>query len=144
MSSVAAQAQGRNLIALIADEDTATGLLLAGIGHVAQSDKEQGQQSRARHEHSLHDSDRSGQAAAACHERNFFIVNNATGIPEIESAFTAFTQERSDIAILLITQPLAEKIRQVCDAYQQAFPALLEIPSKDSPYGELSTWHQIR
>ncbi|PWN38278.1 V-type ATPase [Meira miltonrushii] len=92
-------ADNRTLIALISDEDTATGLLLAGIGH-----------------------------------RNFFIVTSTTNVSEIESAFQTFTQNRGDIAILLITQPLAEKIRQICDRYEQAFPAVLEIPSKDAPY----------
>lgn len=29
---------------------------------------------------------------------------------------------------------IAEKIRPTVDKYQQAFPALLEIPSKDHPY----------
>ena len=74
----------------------------------------------------------------------------------IEAAFQEFT-ERKDIAILLINQhvcshtpysnnillvfiffwfQIAEKIRPTVDKYQQAFPALLEIPSKDHPYGE--------
>jgi V-type H+-transporting ATPase subunit F len=35
---------------------------------------------------------------------------------------------------------IAEKIRTTVDRYQQAFPTLLEIPSKDHPYGE----HQSR
>lgn len=70
------------------------------------------------------------------HEKNFYIVNSSTPISEIEIAFNIFTKERGDIAILLITQTLAEKIRTLCDRYTQAFPALLEIPSKDAPYGE--------
>lgn len=37
---------------------------------------------------------------------------------------------------------IAEKIRPTVDRYQQAFPALLEIPSKDHPYGELLTSSQ--
>lgn len=84
------------------------------------------------------DSDKTAQITAQCAERNFFIVNSQTGVGEIEAAFQSFTQERNDIAILLITQPLAEKIRQVCDRYTQAFPAVLEIPSKDAPYGTSS------
>lgn len=74
-----------------------------------------------------------------------------TQISTIENAFEMFT-ERQDIAILLInqhvcgffhdTQPftsavctqVAEKIRPLVDRYQRAFPALLEIPSKDHPY----------
>ena len=73
----------------------------------------------------------------------------------IENAFETFT-ERKDIAILLINQhvrsfslaqrsvvhmsqsatpaQIAEKIRPMVDRYQSAFPALLEIPSKDHPY----------
>jgi V-type H+-transporting ATPase subunit F len=79
-----------------------------------------------------------------------------TQVSTIESAFQEFT-ERKDIAILLINQhvcrvsvlirllPLtngltlsqvAEKIRPTVDKYTQAFPALLEIPSKDHPYGD--------
>lgn len=64
----------------------------------------------------------------------------------IESAFQEFT-ERKDIAILLINQhvrlnrfygadvQVAERIRPTVDRYQAAFPALLEIPSKEHPYG---------
>ncbi|TRM57163.1 hypothetical protein BD626DRAFT_516179 [Schizophyllum amplum] len=61
----------RNLIAVIGDEDSITGLLLAG-------------------------------------KKNFLIVDAKTQV--------------------------AEKIRPTVDKYQQAFPALLEIPSKDHPY----------
>ena len=77
-----------------------------------------------------------------------------TQVSAIEAAFQDFT-ERKDIAILLINQhvrrhsrsiyrtailsinalQVAEKIRPTVDKYQQAFPALLEIPSKDHPYG---------
>lgn len=32
------------------------------------------------------------------------------------------------------TNQIAEKIRYLVDGYSQAFPALLEIPSKDHPY----------
>ncbi|KAG8921135.1 H(+)-transporting V1 sector ATPase subunit F, partial [Tulasnella sp. 408] len=56
-----------------------------------------------------------------------------TQVSTIEAAFQDFT-ERKDIAILLINQHLAEKIRPTVDRYEQAFPALLEIPSKDHPY----------
>ena len=45
-----------------------------------------------------------------------------------------YTSERKDIAIVLINQHIAEKIRPLVDRYTQAFPALLEIPSKDHPY----------
>lgn len=38
---------------------------------------------------------------------------------------------------------IAEKIRPTVDKYNQAFPALLEIPSKDHPYGEWSSFEQL-
>ncbi|KAF8736739.1 hypothetical protein AX14_014062 [Amanita brunnescens Koide BX004] len=94
----------RSLIAVIGDEDSATGLLLAGVGHVNQQQK-----------------------------KNFLIVDAKTQVSAIEAAFQEFTQ-RKDIAILLINQHIAEKIRPTVDKYQQAFPAVLEIPSKDHPY----------
>ncbi|RPD63223.1 vacuolar ATP synthase [Lentinus tigrinus ALCF2SS1-7] len=96
--------QDRNLLAVIGDEDSVTGLLLAGIGNVGQDQK-----------------------------KNFLVVDSKTQIPVIEQAFEEFTT-RKDIAILLINQHIAEKIRPMVDKYQAAFPALLEIPSKDHPY----------
>ncbi|KAF8845343.1 vacuolar ATP synthase [Paxillus ammoniavirescens] len=94
----------RNLIAVIGDEDSITGLLLAGIGHIDEHQK-----------------------------KNFLIVDSKTQISTIEAAFQEFT-ERKDVAILLINQHIAEKIRPAVERYQQAFPTLLEIPSKDHPY----------
>jgi len=93
----------RNLLAVIGDEDSVTGLLLAGVGNVE------------------------GQ------KKNFLVVDTKTQVSTIEAAFQEFT-ERQDIAILLINQHIAEKIRPTVDKYTQAFPALLEIPSKDHPY----------
>lgn len=37
---------------------------------------------------------------------------------------------------------VAEKIRPTIDKYNKAFPALLEIPSKDHPYGALISFSQ--
>ncbi|KAH9853056.1 vacuolar ATP synthase [Lenzites betulinus] len=101
---MATTSQERNLLAVIGDEDTVTGMLLAGIGNVGQNQK-----------------------------KNFLVVDSKTHVPVIEAAFEEFTQ-RKDIAILLINQHVAEKIRPMVDKYQEAFPALLEIPSKDHPY----------
>ena len=53
---------------------------------------------------------------------------------DIDEAFENFTKERDDIAILLINQHLADLIRYKVDSYTNAFPAILEIPSKDHPY----------
>ncbi|WFD25287.1 H(+)-transporting V1 sector ATPase subunit F [Malassezia nana] len=110
MSSVQ-QAGGRSLIALIADEDSTTGFILAGIGDVNKDG-----------------------------DKNFFVVDTKTATGDIEEAFTRFTKEREDIAIVLINQHIADKIRPLVDKYSQAFPALLEIPSKDHPYGTLHGW----
>ncbi|KAJ7275373.1 ATPase, V1 complex, subunit F [Mycena haematopus] len=114
--------KNRTLLAVIGDEDSITGLLLAGIGHINENQK-----------------------------KNFLVVDAKTQVSTIEAAFQEFT-ERKDIAILLINQhvgeiqsvhvrsslhgglQIAEKIRPTVDRYQQAFPALLEIPSKDHPY----------
>ena len=100
------KSNNRTLIAIIGDADSVTGMLLAGIGETI---KETG-------------------------ERNFFVVDNKTEDNEIVEAFTNFTENKKDIAILLINQHIAERIRPLVDAYQNAFPALLEIPSKDHPY----------
>ncbi|KAJ1937822.1 H(+)-transporting V1 sector ATPase subunit F [Linderina macrospora] len=97
-------AKGRTLIAAIGDEDTITGLLLAGIGDID------------------------------AHQRaNFLVVTSKTTQEQIEEAFTSFTQ-RKDIAIILINQHIAEYIRGILDEYSAAFPTVLEIPSKDHPY----------
>jgi V-type H+-transporting ATPase subunit F len=94
----------RNLIAVIGDEDSITGLLLAGIGHINEHQR-----------------------------KNFLVVDSKTQVSAIETAFQEFTQ-RKDVAIVLINQHIAEKIRPTVDRYQEAFPTLLEIPSKDHPY----------
>lgn len=52
---------------------------------------------------------------------------------EIEETFKDFCS-RSDIAIILINQHIAEQIRFVVDAHTTSIPAILEIPSKDAPY----------
>lgn len=97
----------REFLAVIGDEDTVTGMLLAGIGHVTQAPDSQ---------------------------RNFLVVENKTEISAIERAFDSFTSERKDIGIILINQHVADMIRNRVDSYSAAFPAVLEIPSKDHPY----------
>nr|CAD1830750.1 unnamed protein product [Ananas comosus var. bracteatus] len=92
------------LIAMIADEDTVTGFLLAGIGNVDLRRK-----------------------------TNYLIVNNKTTVKAIEEAFKEFTT-REDIAIVLISQYVANMIRFLVDRYNKPVPAILEIPSKDHPY----------
>ncbi|KMU84169.1 vacuolar ATP synthase subunit F [Coccidioides immitis H538.4] len=97
----------RQFLAVIGDEDSVTGLLLAGIGHVTDPPDSQ---------------------------RNFVVVDSKTETSAIEKAFHNFTQERKDIGVLLINQHIAERIRNSVDNFTEAFPAVLEIPSKDHPY----------
>ncbi|KIY01013.1 V-type proton ATPase subunit F [Fonsecaea multimorphosa CBS 102226] len=97
----------RQFIAVIGDEDSVTGLLLAGIGHITDPPDSQ---------------------------KNFLVCDSKTEKTQIEQAFNRFTKERKDIGIVLINQHLAEQIRDTVDRFQDAFPAVLEIPSKDHPY----------
>ncbi|GAB7352040.1 hypothetical protein MBLNU459_g2551t2 [Dothideomycetes sp. NU459] len=123
----------REFLALIVanNQDSVTGVLLAGVGHVTDPPDSQ---------------------------KNYLVVDAKTETSAIETAFDKFTKERKDIAILLINQhvqaatgggqrsgrsagadvvrgeQVADKIRHRVDAYNEAFPSLLEIPSKDHPY----------
>ncbi|KAF2226199.1 V-type proton ATPase subunit F [Elsinoe ampelina] len=97
----------RQFLAVIGDEDTVTGILLAGVGHVTEPPDSQ---------------------------KNYLVVDGKTQDKAIEEAFDQFTSERKDIAIVLINQHIAERIRGKVDAYNEAFPSLLEIPAKDHPY----------
>lgn len=92
------------LVAVIADEDTITGFLLAGVGDIDIRKKS-----------------------------NFLVVDSKTTVRDVEAAFKDYTS-REDIAIVLISQPIANMIRHVVSTYNKPVPALLEIPSKDSPY----------
>merc|ERR1712046_476596 len=74
MGKVKFVSQSDMKIGVIADEDTVTGLVLAGIGHV----------------------DGKGQ-------KNYLVVDSKVHQKEIEEAFTAMT-ERNDMAMILITQ----------------------------------------
>ncbi|KAK7359558.1 hypothetical protein VNO77_01519 [Canavalia gladiata] len=92
------------LIAMIADEDTVVGFLLAGVGNVDLRRK-----------------------------TNYLIVDSKTTVKQIEDAFKEFST-REDIAIVLISQYVANMIRFLVDSYNKPVPAILEIPSKDHPY----------
>ncbi|XP_028103588.1 V-type proton ATPase subunit F-like [Camellia sinensis] len=56
-----------------------------------------------------------------------------TTIKQIEEAFKAFTT-REDVAIVMISQYVANMIKFLVDSYNNPIPAILEIPSKDHPY----------
>ncbi|KAG4110804.1 hypothetical protein ERO13_D13G069500v2 [Gossypium hirsutum] len=92
------------LIAMIADEDSVVGFLLAGVGNVDLRRK-----------------------------TNYLIVDSKTTDKQIEDAFKEFTT-RTDIAIVLISQYVANMIRFLVDSYNKPIPAILEIPSKNHPY----------
>ncbi|KAI1116778.1 ATPase, V1 complex, subunit F [Nemania sp. NC0429] len=107
MATSQADYKDRQFIAVIGDEDSVTGLLLAGIGHVTSPPDSQ---------------------------KNFLVVDGKTETTAIEAAFESFTTQRKDIGIVLINQHVADKIRHRIDTYTAAFPAILEIPSKEHPY----------
>ncbi|KAF2163949.1 hypothetical protein M409DRAFT_37167 [Zasmidium cellare ATCC 36951] len=102
-----AQYKDREFLAVIGDEDSVTGILLAGVGHVTDPPDSQ---------------------------KNYLVVDQKTEDSTIEGAFDAFTTERKDIAIVLINQHIADRIRAKVDGFSAAFPSVLEIPSKDHPY----------
>merc|ERR1712216_511750 len=92
------------LVSMIADEDTGTGFLLAGIGDI-----DGGKMS------------------------NYTLVEAKTAQSKIEDAFKCYTK-RNDIAVILINQWIADSIRHVLADYDQIVPTVVEIPSKDHPY----------
>ncbi|KAK9828567.1 hypothetical protein WJX72_000794 [[Myrmecia] bisecta] len=93
-----------SLMAIIGDEDTVTGFMLAGVGNVDLRKKS-----------------------------NYLVVNEKTTVKQIEDTFKEFVN-REDIAIVLINQQHASMIRHVVDSYKKPIPAVLEIPSKEHPY----------
>ncbi|KAI9830683.1 MAG: H(+)-transporting V1 sector ATPase subunit F [Phylliscum demangeonii] len=127
MAAVSSSSKSREFLAVIGDEvsihrglgslegvrlpdrrqDTVTGMLLAGIGHVTPAPDAQ---------------------------KNFLVVDSRTENTAIEQAFDGFTVDRKDIGVLLINQHVADRIRARLDAHTAAFPAVVEIPSKDHPY----------
>ena len=94
------------LVAVIGDEDTVTGFLLAGTG------------------------DNSGKKG---HGPNYIVVHKTTPTPEIEAAFRQLIS-RPDIGIILICQSIANEIRHVIAEHEEALPCVMEIPSKDLPF----------
>merc|ERR1719331_2992406 len=92
------------LLAVIGDEDTITGFMLAGVGDLN-----------------------------AAKETNYLVVTSRTTLTQIEDAFKKFTK-RKDISIILINQHIADMIRHVLADYEALIPTVLEIPSKEHPY----------
>eukprot|EP01088_Endostelium_zonatum_P020922 TRINITY_DN7948_c0_g1_i1.p1 TRINITY_DN7948_c0_g1~~TRINITY_DN7948_c0_g1_i1.p1 ORF type:complete len:130 (+),score=35.72 TRINITY_DN7948_c0_g1_i1:114-503(+) len=96
--------EGGMLVAVIGDEETITGFLLAGTGEMNSK-----------------------------RQSNFLLVTNKTRKQTLEEKFKEFTK-REEIAVILINQYIADQIRHLLDAYDQLIPTILEIPSKESPY----------
>jgi V-type H+-transporting ATPase subunit F len=65
--------------------------------------------------------------------RNFFIIGANTEKIEIEEIFRSLISRR-EIGIILISQHIAEMIRETLDQYEEIIPTVLEIPSKNHPY----------
>ena len=101
---MAIRVKGTLLMAVIGDESTVTGLLLTGMG------------------------ERNTKG-----ETNFFIVEKDTTDQEIEETMRKYL-ERSDIGIILISQNVAEKVRNIIVEHEKVIPTILEIPSKGTPY----------
>lgn len=94
-------------VAVIGDEQTVAGLVLGGMGAV------------------------DGQG-----RKNFFVVGAGCRASDIQDAFVEYTN-RKDVAIVLISQSIANQIRNVVDDFARSgrvTPAILEMPSKDIPY----------
>lgn len=95
------------LVGVIGDEATVTGFLLTGIG----------------------ERNKKGEA-------NFMIVTKETPHSQIEAGFTKMLQ-RDDVGIIMISQSIAETIRNLIAEHDQVIPTIMEIPSKDVPYDPL-------
>eukprot|EP01071_Lankesteria_metandrocarpae_P003007 Lankesteria_metandrocarpae@DN2701_c0_g1_i1.p1 len=96
---------GEMKVAVIGDEDTVVGFLMAGVGS------------------------RDGMGRT-----NFLIVGTRTRKTEIEDAFKSYTQERKDIGVLIINQHIADSMRYLVDLHEAKIPTILEVPSKDKVY----------
>jgi len=64
---------------------------------------------------------------------NILKVNSTTTNDQIEEFFHSLIT-RKDIGIVLISQDVADRIRDTLDAYNEIIPTVLEIPSKQHPY----------
>jgi len=95
-----------SFIGIIADEDTVTGFLLAGIGDVHRQRGE-----------------------------NFLVVDGKTPQQRIVDFFRKLVA-RPDVAIILVAQHVAQEVRWLLDEHvaNAVLPTVLEIPSPAHPY----------
>ena len=96
--------KGTLLVAAIGDASTITGLLLTGMG------------------------ERNAKG-----QQNFLIVERNTTDEEIDQTLRNFLG-RNDIGIVLISQGVAERVRNVIIEHEATIPTILEIPGDDAPY----------
>lgn len=96
--------KGSLLVAVIGDEATVTGFLLTGIG----------------------ERNRKGDS-------NFLTVTKDTTLSQIEIFFKKLL-DRDDIGIVMISQNIAEQIRNLITEHEEVIPTIMEIPSKDVAY----------
>ncbi len=96
--------KGSLLVAVIGDEATVTGFLLTGIG----------------------ERNKKGEA-------NFLTVTKDTSLSQIEVFFKKLL-DRDDVGIIMISQNIAEQIRNLIAEHEDVIPTIMEIPSKDVAY----------
>ena len=96
--------KGTLLVAAIADATTITGLLLTGMGERNLKGKS-----------------------------NFYIVDKESTDAKIEEELRGMLA-REEIGIILISQNVAERVRNIIVEHEAVMPTILEIPSKDTPY----------
>jgi len=92
------------VVGVIGDEATVTGFLLTGMG----------------------ERNKKGEA-------NFMMVDKDTTLLQIEAQYRKML-ERDDMGIILISQHVAELIRNLIAEYDGVIPTIMEIPSKDVAY----------
>ena len=100
----AIKVKGSLLVGVIGDEATVTGFLLTGIGERSKNG-----------------------------EANFLIVTKDTTLSQIEGAFTKMLAN-PEMGIIMISQNIAELIRNKIAEHEEVLPTIMEIPSKDVPY----------
>ena len=66
-------------------------------------------------------------------QQNFLIVERNTTDEEIDQTLRNFLA-RNDVGIVLISQGVAERVRNVIIEHEAIIPTILEIPGDDSPY----------
>ena len=64
---------------------------------------------------------------------NFLKVTSETDTNQIRDFFQELVSN-GRVGIILISQDVAERIRETLDAYDEIIPTILEIPSKNTPY----------